>query len=139
MQLDVQYTSVLSDVLSSAGVCVWCPGRCVARKSELLVEHKFCFLVTAQIYGKFETMYEKKVHGSTAAQRGTADGGGMANKREALCYLMKCYPSLRVAYIDEKEVSGEKHFWSVLLHGLDQHDAPVELYRVRLPGNPVRS
>ncbi|CAA3007124.1 callose synthase 7-like [Olea europaea subsp. europaea] len=53
--------------------------------------------------------------------------------------LMLQYPSLRVAYIDEKEktVDGktEKDYYFVLVKGGDNLDE--EIYRIKLPGNPI--
>ncbi|KAF3584268.1 hypothetical protein F2Q69_00025984 [Brassica cretica] len=49
------------------------------------------------------------------------------------------YPSLRVAYIDEREETinkkSQKVFYSVLLKGCNKLDE--EIYRIKLPGNPT--
>ena len=91
-----------------------------------IVGHKCCFVVTAQIFGAFDEMYKKKVDPKSAEDREKVDRDGHAAKREAVCYLMKCYPSMRVAYMDKRDGVT----YSVLLHGLDEHDNPLEVQPV---------
>ncbi|XP_008791210.1 callose synthase 7-like isoform X2 [Phoenix dactylifera] len=90
---------------------------------EAIVDIKFTYVVSCQVYGM-----QKK---STDA-------------RDRSCYqnilnLMLTYPSLRVAYIDEREetVNGklEKCYYSVLVKGGNKLDE--EIYRIKLPGNPT--
>ncbi|XP_034701609.1 callose synthase 7 [Vitis riparia] len=84
---------------------------------------KFTYVVSCQLYG---------------AQKVSKD------TRDRSCYtnilnLMLTYPSLRVAYIDEREdtVGGraEKAYYSVLVKGGDKLDE--EVYRIKLPGPPT--
>ena len=66
------------------------------------------------------------------------------NKAEDIDYLLKKYPNLRVAYIDESRGrDGRSQFYSVLIKAT-QDGEPGEdgsgiqkIYSVRLPGNPV--
>ncbi|KMZ59025.1 1,3-beta-glucan synthase [Zostera marina] len=94
-----------------------------AARSQAVADMKFTYVVSCQIYGM-----QKK---STSL-------------RDRSCYqnilnLMLMYPTLRVAYIDEREetVNGksEKVYYSVLLKGGDKLDE--EIYRIKLPGNPI--
>ncbi|CAH1414704.1 unnamed protein product [Lactuca virosa] len=53
---------------------------------------------------------------------------------------MLTYPSLRVAYIDEREATingrSEMVYYSVLVKG--GHTLDEEIYRIKLPGNPSK-
>ncbi|KAH9770592.1 callose synthase 7 [Citrus sinensis] len=90
--------------------------------AQALVNMKFTYVVSCHIYG---------------AQKKSDDW------RDRSCYknilhLMIKYPSLRVAYLDEREeiVDGksQKFHYSVLLKGGDKYDE--EIYRIKLPGPP---
>ncbi|OMO49645.1 Glycosyl transferase, family 48 [Corchorus capsularis] len=91
--------------------------------AQALADMKFTYVVSCQVYG---------------AQKKSPD------PRDRSCYLnilnlMLTYPSLRVAYIDEREetVNGrsQKVYYSVLLKGGEKLDE--EIYRIRLPGPPT--
>ncbi|XP_050228650.1 callose synthase 7 [Mercurialis annua] len=91
--------------------------------AQALADLKFTYVVSCQIYG---------------AQKKATDS------RDRSCYsnilnLMLTYPSLRVAYIDEREdtVNGksQKIYYSVLVKGGDKLDE--EIYRIKLPGPPA--
>ncbi|KAK6918011.1 1,3-beta-glucan synthase subunit FKS1-like, domain-1 [Dillenia turbinata] len=92
-------------------------------RSQALADLKFTYVVSCQVYG---------------AQKKSGD------PRDRSCYtnilnLMLTYPSLRVAYIDEREetVNGknQKVYYSVLVKGGEKFDE--EIYRIKLPGFPV--
>ncbi|KAJ0051718.1 hypothetical protein Pint_01407 [Pistacia integerrima] len=92
--------------------------------AQALADMKFTYVVSCQVYG---------------AQKKSVD-----DPRDRSCYsnilnLMLTYPSLRVAYIDEREetVNGksQKFYYSVLLKGGDKFDE--EIYRIKLPGPPT--
>ncbi|XP_030515431.1 callose synthase 7 [Rhodamnia argentea] len=91
--------------------------------AQALADLKFTYVVSCQVYGI------QKKSGDT---------------KERSCYsnvlnLMLMYPSLRVAYIDEREetVNGksQKCCYSVLVKGGDTLDE--EIYRIKLPGPPT--
>ncbi|XP_077252429.1 callose synthase 7-like isoform X2 [Tasmannia lanceolata] len=91
--------------------------------TQAITDIKFTYVVSCQIYG---------------AQKRSPD------RRDRICYenilnLMLMYPSLRVAYIDERdeEVKGKhtKVYYSVLVRGGDKLDE--EIYRIKLPGSPT--
>ncbi|KAL8152216.1 hypothetical protein V2J09_009976 [Rumex salicifolius] len=90
--------------------------------SQALTDLKFSYVVSCQEYG---------------AQKKSTDprDRSLANN---ILNLMLTYPSLRVAYIDEREekvdCKGEKVYYSVLVKGGDKLDE--EIYRIKLPGNP---
>ncbi|KAJ4980938.1 hypothetical protein NE237_031775 [Protea cynaroides] len=95
----------------------------LASHSQAVADMKFTYVVSCQIYGQ---------------QKKSSDA------RDRSCYqnilnLMLQYPSLRVAYIDEREepINGkpEKVYYSVLLKGGDKFDE--EIYRIKLPGPPT--
>ncbi|CAA2967687.1 callose synthase 7-like isoform X1 [Olea europaea subsp. europaea] len=97
--------------------------RMLKERSQALADLKFTYVVSCQIYG---------------AQKKSSE------TRDRSCYsnilnLMLQYPSLRVAYIDEKEemVGGktEKVYYSVLVKGGVNLDE--EIYRIKLPGPPT--
>ncbi|KAE8661370.1 hypothetical protein F3Y22_tig00113726pilonHSYRG00431 [Hibiscus syriacus] len=92
-------------------------------QAQALANMKFTYVVSCQIYG---------------AQKKSSDA------RDRSCYLnilnlMLTYPSLRVAYIDEREetVKGisQKLYYSVLVKGGEKLDE--EIYRIKLPGPPT--
>ncbi|KAF7081798.1 hypothetical protein CFC21_085704 [Triticum aestivum] len=86
-----------------------------------LADIKFTYVICCQVYGM------QKISG---------------NPKDNACYLnilhlLKMYPSLRVAYIDEVEaLTGdgviEKTYYSVLIKGGDKY--AEEIYRIKLPG-----
>ncbi|KAG6783967.1 hypothetical protein POTOM_009649 [Populus tomentosa] len=91
--------------------------------AQALADLKFTYVVSCQVYGA-----QKK---STEA-------------RDRSCYsnilnLMLANPSLRIAYIDEREVTvngkSQKLYYSVLVKGGDKFDE--EIYRIKLPGPPT--
>ncbi|KAM0047910.1 putative 1,3-beta-glucan synthase [Helianthus debilis subsp. tardiflorus] len=91
--------------------------------AQALADLKFTYVVSCQMYG---------------AQKKSSD------HRDQSCYanilnLMLKYPSLRVAYIDEREdtINGnsKKVYYSVLVKGGDKLDE--EIYRIKLPGPPT--
>ncbi|GJY84562.1 callose synthase 7 [Tanacetum coccineum] len=97
--------------------------RALKERAQALADLKFTYVVSCQIYG---------------AQKKSSD------HRDQSCYanilnLMLTYPSLRVAYIDEREdtINGnsQKVYYSVLVKGGDKLDE--EIYRIKLPGPPT--
>ncbi|XP_059281975.1 callose synthase 7-like [Lycium ferocissimum] len=97
--------------------------RALKEHAQALADLKFTYVVSCQIYGN-----QKK----------------STEQRDRSCYinilnLMLTYPSLRVAYIDERDetVNGksEKVYYSVLVKGGDTLDE--EIYRIKLPGPPI--
>ncbi|WOG91817.1 hypothetical protein DCAR_0311072 [Daucus carota subsp. sativus] len=91
--------------------------------AQALADLKFTYVVSCQVYG---------------AQKKSSDS------RDHSCYsnilnLMLTYPSLRVAYIDEREEpldgKSKKVYYSVLVKGGDKLDE--EIYRIKLPGSPT--
>ncbi|XP_022741019.1 callose synthase 7-like isoform X4 [Durio zibethinus] len=98
------------------------PG-CYGDHAQALANMKFTYVVSCQVYG---------------AQKKSSDA------RDQSCYLnilnlMLTYPSLRVAYIDEREEkvngSSQKVYYSVLVKGGEKLDE--EIYRIKLPGPPT--
>ncbi|GAB4842952.1 Callose synthase 7 [Ancistrocladus abbreviatus] len=91
--------------------------------SQALTDLKFTYVVTCQLYG---------------AQKKSSDARDRSCAHNIL-NLMLMYPSLRVAYIDEREekVKGktEKVYYSVLVKGGERLDE--EIYRIKLPGLPT--
>ncbi|KAK9132483.1 hypothetical protein Scep_012011 [Stephania cephalantha] len=92
--------------------------------AQAVTDMKFTYVVSCQIFGVMKNSPK--------------------DSKEKNCYqnilnLMLMYPSLRVAYIDEREemVNGnsEKVYYSVLVKGGDKYDE--EIYRIKLPGRPI--
>ncbi|KAM0048460.1 putative 1,3-beta-glucan synthase [Helianthus debilis subsp. tardiflorus] len=92
-------------------------------RQQALADLKFTYVVSCQLYGAHKKSRDDK------NQRRYAD----------ILKLMLTYPSLRVAYIDEREdtVNGmsKKVYYSVLVKGGDKLDE--EIYRIKLPGPPA--
>ncbi|KAK3446271.1 hypothetical protein EUGRSUZ_A02008 [Eucalyptus grandis] len=97
--------------------------KVITESAQALADLKFTYVVSCQVYGN-----QKK----------------SSDTRDRSCYinvlnLMLMYPSLRVAYIDEREetVNGksQKCCYSVLVKGGDKLDE--EIYRIKLPGPPT--
>jgi len=86
--------------------------------TNFLLGEKFGYIVSCQVYGK-----QKKDQDSQA---------------DDIDELMHRYPHLRIAYIDTVRLnrSGESLFYSVLVKS-DGRGNIQEIYRVRLPGNPI--
>ncbi|KAH6822887.1 glucan synthase-like 7 [Perilla frutescens var. hirtella] len=97
--------------------------RILKERAQALADLKFTYVVSCQVYGN---------------QKKSSDA------HDRSCYvnilnLMLAYPSLRVAYIDEREetIGGktEKVYYSVLVKGGEKLDE--EIYRIKLPGPPT--
>ena len=86
--------------------------------TDALMGEKFGYIVSCQVYGN---------------QKKNQDA-----KADDIEYLMHRYPHLRIAYIDNIRVNraGNSVFYSVLVKS-DGRGGIQEVYRVRLPGNPV--
>ncbi|XP_012703765.1 putative callose synthase 8 isoform X3 [Setaria italica] len=86
---------------------------------EALADMKFSYVISCQKFG------EQKIKGDPHAQD--------------IIDLMTRYPTLRVAYIEEKEVilhsSPHKVYSSVLIKAENNFDQ--EIYRIKLPGPPI--
>ncbi|CAH0489309.1 unnamed protein product [Peronospora farinosa] len=89
------------------------------QKLEDLINTKFTYVVACQIYGR-----QKKNNDPKASD---------------IEFLLHRFPNLRVAYIDEVRVNYQKEqsYFSVLIRGGDALGSVHEIYRVRLPGNPI--
>ncbi|GMH89989.1 hypothetical protein TL16_g11630, partial [Triparma laevis f. inornata] len=83
-----------------------------------LMCEKFGYVVACQVYGNMKK---------------NQDG-----KADDIENLMHRFPHMRVAYIDNVRINrqGESYFYSVLVKS-DRAGGITEIYRVRLPGNPV--
>lgn len=83
-----------------------------------LLGEKFGYIVSCQVYGNMKRNQDSKADDIDA--------------------LMHRFPHLRIAYIDEIRINraGVSIFYSVLVKS-DSKGNIQEIYRVRLPGNPV--
>ncbi|KAK8637452.1 hypothetical protein V6N13_064871 [Hibiscus sabdariffa] len=94
---------------------------------QALPDLKFTYVVSCQIYGALKH----------------SDNSEDQSCQRSILNLMLMHPSLRVAYIDEREetVDGksEKSYYSVLVKGGDKFDGyEREIYRIKLPGPPTK-
>ncbi|XWS30100.1 hypothetical protein CRYUN_Cryun24cG0088900 [Craigia yunnanensis] len=94
---------------------------------QALPDLKFTYVVSCQIYGALKN----------------SDDSQDQSRQKNILNLMLMYPSLRVAYIDEREetINGESHktYYSVLVKGGNKFDGyEREIYRIRLPGPPTK-
>eukprot|EP00934_Nitzschia_sp_Nitz4_P000520 Nitzschia sp. Nitz4//scaffold35_size145790//494//7179//NITZ4_003001-RA/size145790-augustus-gene-0.108-mRNA-1//1//CDS//3329549037//520//frame0 len=83
-----------------------------------LIGEKFGYVVSCQVFGNMKRNQDPKA--------------------EDIEKLMHRFPHLRIAYIDNIRInrSGASNFYSVLVKS-DGRGSIQEVYRVRLPGNPV--
>ncbi|KAI3865921.1 hypothetical protein MKX03_024071 [Papaver bracteatum] len=83
---------------------------------DALTDMKFTYIISCQAFG---------------AQRSSGD-----SRAQDIIDLMIRYPSLRVAYVEEKEEIGtdQKVYSSVLVKAINKLDQ--EIYRIKLPGSP---
>ncbi|KAG7561405.1 Glycosyl transferase family 48 [Arabidopsis thaliana x Arabidopsis arenosa] len=92
-------------------------------RAKALADLKFTYVVSCQVYGN---------------QKKSSDIHNRSCYTNILQLMLK-YPSLRVAYVDEREETADakspKVFYSVLLKGGDKFDE--EIYRIKLPGPPA--
>ncbi|KAI3698658.1 hypothetical protein L2E82_42371 [Cichorium intybus] len=92
-------------------------------RARAMADLKFTYVVSCQVYG---------------AQKKSSDERDQKSYINIL-NLMLTYPSLRVAYIDEREATingiSQKVYYSVLVKGGDCIDE--EIYRIKLPGPPT--
>lgn len=87
--------------------------------TDVLAKLKFNYVVACQVYGQMKK--------------------GLDHKADDIEFLLSRHPNLRVAYIDTSRVNkdGDMAFYSVLIkHDTADHTVK-EVYRVKLPGNPV--
>lgn len=75
---------------------------------------KFTYVVTCQIYGQ-----QKKNNDYQAAD---------------ILRLMRTYPGLRIAYVDEVRTGKDVNYYSVLVKYDSNLRNEVEIYRIQLPG-----
>eukprot|EP00611_Tribonema_gayanum_P022138 TRINITY_DN4392_c0_g1_i1.p1 TRINITY_DN4392_c0_g1~~TRINITY_DN4392_c0_g1_i1.p1 ORF type:complete len:2193 (+),score=1022.20 TRINITY_DN4392_c0_g1_i1:563-6580(+) len=88
-------------------------------QAEAIVRHKFQYVVACQVYGRMKKIQDPKA--------------------DDIDRLLKRFPNLRVAYIDEVRVTreGQCEYFSVLIKAKENGQSIEEVYRVKLPGNPV--
>jgi callose synthase len=86
---------------------------------EELIKTKFTYVVACQIYGRQKRNNDPKA--------------------KDIEFLLHRFPNLRVAYIDEIRVNyqREQSYFAVLIKSGDELGSVEEIYRVRLPGNPI--
>ncbi|KAJ1413457.1 glycosyl transferase [Ochromonadaceae sp. CCMP2298] len=62
----------------------------------------------------------------------------MDSKADDIEFLLARHANLRVAYIDShRQNKGEAVFYSVLIKHNQASNSPKEVYRIKLPGNPI--
>ncbi|DBA01290.1 TPA: hypothetical protein N0F65_001795 [Lagenidium giganteum] len=90
-----------------------------AQRIEELIKTKFSYVVACQIYGRQKRNNDPKA--------------------KDIEFLLHRFPNLRVAYIDEVRVNYQKEqsYFTVLIKGGEELGTVEEVYRVRLPGNPI--
>jgi callose synthase len=80
---------------------------------------KFNYVVACQVYGQMRKSLD--------------------HKADDIEFLLARHPNLRVAYIDSARVNkeGDMAYYSVLIKFDAAENIVKEVYRVKLPGNPV--
>ncbi|OMO49646.1 Glycosyl transferase, family 48 [Corchorus capsularis] len=96
-------------------------------RAQALPDLKFTYVVSCQIYGALKI----------------SDNPKDQSRQKNIVNLMSRHPSLRVAYIDEREENiggkSQKTYYSVLVKGGDKFDGyEREIYRIKLPGPPTK-
>jgi len=89
------------------------------KEIENIVKVKFTYVLACQVYGQMKKNLE--------------------HKAEDIEFLLAKHPHLRVAYIDSVRVNreGEMAYYSVLIKHDPIKSSVKEVYRIKLPGNPV--
>lgn len=87
---------------------------------------------------ELEQMARRKFRFVVAMQRYTSFN---AEEKESVEYIIKAYPDLLIAYLEQEKVSGEEpNYYSVLIDGhcdIKPDGSRTPKFRVRLPGNPI--
>ncbi|GLD91630.1 hypothetical protein PINS_up000163 [Pythium insidiosum] len=86
---------------------------------EELIKTKFTYVVACQIYGRQKRNNDPKARD--------------------IEFLLHRFPNLRVSYIDEIRVNYQKEqsYFAVLIKAGEVEGTVEEVYRIRLPGNPI--
>ncbi len=87
--------------------------------AEDLIKAKFQYVVSCQVYGRMMKNQDPKA--------------------DDINFILRRFPNLRVAYIDENRINqgGPPDLFSVLVKVSENREHIEEVYRIRLPGNPV--
>ena len=109
-------------------------------RAERLARQKCCVVFTCQIYGNYKKAYEKAqddLRRTSAARHGAMGNGnletdGNISRFHAINEMLRRFPHLRVAYIDNGNPKA-----SVLIRWDERHEAVVEVYRIELPGQAI--
>lgn len=87
---------------------------------------------------ELEQMARRKFRFVVAMQRYTSFN---AEEKESVEYIIKAYPDLLIAYLEQEKVPGEEpNYYSVLIDGhcdIKPDGSRTPKFRVRLPGNPI--
>ncbi|CEP18632.1 hypothetical protein [Parasitella parasitica] len=87
---------------------------------------------------ELEKMANRKFRFVVAMQRFTSFN---AEEKECVDYILKAYPDLQIAYLEQDKVVGqEANYYSVLIDGhceIKPDGSRVPKYRILLPGNPI--
>eukprot|EP00612_Vaucheria_litorea_P006825 CAMPEP_0171471610 /NCGR_PEP_ID=MMETSP0946-20130122/804_1 /TAXON_ID=109269 /ORGANISM="Vaucheria litorea, Strain CCMP2940" /LENGTH=1191 /DNA_ID=CAMNT_0012001127 /DNA_START=475 /DNA_END=4047 /DNA_ORIENTATION=- len=90
-----------------------------SEKVDDLVKSKFQLLLSCQVYDRMKRVQDPKA--------------------EDIDRLLKRFPNLRVAYIDKVNVYRDEaiEYYSVLIKSSESRERIEEVYRIKLPGNPI--
>ena len=133
------------------------------QQAKAISRRKFQYVLSCQRYGQFLVAREKRDRGELVDRKQLPDAvrkerkklQDEAQKADDIEYMMRKWPHLRVAYVDDRMEAGSKVFASVLVKAEEvRPDAQeqaifndstegdygvggeiVEVYRVRLPGS----
>ncbi|GAN10845.1 1,3-beta-glucan synthase component FKS1 [Mucor ambiguus] len=87
---------------------------------------------------ELEQMARRKFRFVVAMQRYTSFN---AEEKESVEYILKSYPDLQIAYLEQEKAEGqETSYYSVLIDGhcdIKPDGTRAPKFRVRLPGNPI--
>ncbi|KAL7317809.1 1,3-beta-D-glucan synthase [Mucor circinelloides] len=87
---------------------------------------------------ELEQMARRKFRFVVAMQRYTSFN---AEEKESVDYILKAYPDLQIAYLEQEKVEGQDPaYYSVLIDGhceIKPDGSRAPKFRVRLPGNPI--
>lgn len=87
---------------------------------------------------ELEQMARRKFRFVVAMQRYTSFN---AEEKESVDYILKAYPDLQIAYLEQEKAEGQDPaYYSVLIDGhcdIKPDGSRAPKFRVRLPGNPI--
>jgi len=106
----------------------WSPAQ--ERVAKAIAQRKFQYVLSCQKYGAFKNARARRDRGELIDKSNLPDSVRLerkklldeAQKADDIEYILRKYPHLRIAYVDDRTVAGERQFASVLVKALVRED-----------------